>query len=424
MGRPTYGVRTRIQQRSIPLAKSFTVSNSSRASTVVNHTEYWDSMSFLEPVYAYEVNPGIYMNPWLARIALNFEIYRVRSMSWSWIPSCPATSSGAVSFAFDYDAHDAVPTSAEMMSYTPYVSANIYQPMTLVLDPVSCNRLPWHYTRAVDLIAADIKTYDIGKFLVYASGLAAGTAGIIMFKYSIEFSIPTLEAQENIENNYPVVANRGVTGEEALPVVAQAIKDFGELLKHESNNHDFNYIDSSTPRTNAMLFKAMKDFDGILTCTLPRRNDSSSRHVPNAYEKLSAYVVANPGQITEQEAIYEDVSSSPACCTADGLNGVTFVKQLAMKMGQHLIISSLWNISDIIAPLAYYGSILMNLAVGTKMHYASNDLVSSTIIRSKTRDNLNEESISTNPKIHFSNGDDDKIDPKGKGHVDVLDRKK
>lgn len=57
--------------------------------------------------YTKEINPGLQsFTPWLSPIASNYESYKIKSMSFEFIPQVSTNTDGCIYMAIDYDAAD------------------------------------------------------------------------------------------------------------------------------------------------------------------------------------------------------------------------------------------------------------------------------------------------------------------------------
>jgi len=143
-------------------------------------------------IFSTAINPGNFsMFPWLSNIALNFEMYRFRRLSFEYVPCCPTTSFGNLIVAVDYDAADAAPTELKAMStYQDCGSSSVWAPATFPQRAVS--RQGPRYIRVGNLSAnLDIKTYDLGNlFIAVQSAAPSQDLGYMRVHYEVELLIP------------------------------------------------------------------------------------------------------------------------------------------------------------------------------------------------------------------------------------------
>lgn len=384
----TYGIRQTVSPVSAPIATGYQMRTLGTSPTVVTHMEYLDTLRFREEPWKYDINPGLTEDyPWLSRIARNFEKYRIKAWVFEWIPSCPTTTTGAIQMAFDYDARDTIPTESQMMSYNPYVSGPLWNRQLLVLNPAMCNQYNWHFTRSENVRDTDIKTYDIGSLIISCNGESEETAGKLMVKYIVEFAVPTLELAGVVQQVHSIVPNDADGMSKAMPFkVVSQLQNVAGVLEHLSNTHICRTSMQGSPqetRANCMLYKALRDFTGELTTTIPEFRDGHA--IPTTYvNDYTAHITDNPEYVND---VFQNVSATPeAVKYYDGLHSQSFTRQLIMKAGQFLVLTSATSAYNWIGPIAYMGGLLMNWKFGHTSKYASNpytypatDLSSSTI---------------------------------------------
>lgn len=372
---PTYGMATRVKRANAPASRGTQMSFSAPRTTRISHTEWLDSLTNVQPVYSYSINPGVSsILPWLARIALSFERYRIVSLVFEWVPSCPSTTSGSLTFAFDFDSHDEDPSDIQLMSFVPRKTTNLWMPMVFPVSAADCNRLPWHFTRNGSVLNnEDIKTLDVGKFIVYADGTdPAGQvppeSGKIFIHYVVDFLNPTYETLGVVDCEMPCAMNttQGANdGTEALPCQSLSLKNLLPYLEAVTPNHNcmvWNKNEPATLRENCMLYKCLRDFEGQLSCTLPGPKYPYQGRT-NFYEKVGAWVTNDPSVVktdVEEDATSTEYTTQPAAF------GASFVKQLMMRAGAFLVLTSLraTNTNSGVQQPTAAGNILLRLLLG------------------------------------------------------------
>jgi len=157
----------------------------------ITHREYigevTGSTTFLASSYA--VQPGISETfPWLHGIANNFEKYKIKSMTLEFINVSATSERGRVTLAFDHDPLDSNPIDkVQLFSYKGAVEGAVWAPLKLRV-PVPNKE---YFTRNGIVTGTDLKTYDIGKFVVGTSNNAdAAIIGELFVSYEIELSVP------------------------------------------------------------------------------------------------------------------------------------------------------------------------------------------------------------------------------------------
>lgn len=157
------------------------------------------------PVLAVNVNPS---NPgftgWLSRIAAGYELYRFRSLSFTYTPMCSSSVGGIVVMAVDYDATDAPPPNkASISAYEGATRGNAWSKMVLRAKPMA----GWYYTNllgSANPAGTDQKMYDMGAFYVGAYGAPTGASlGEVSVSYEVEFAKPDYVATSLAEAVVP-----------------------------------------------------------------------------------------------------------------------------------------------------------------------------------------------------------------------------
>jgi hypothetical protein len=165
------------------------------ADYIVSHREYLQDLpgSVAFELTSFRLNPAeLTTFPWLSRIATSFEKYKFTKLAFSVSSMAPATSTGSIVLAYEYDPSDAVPTSKrDMLQYdgatrtAPWKSvdvvyANKDEPDDLLyVDPVFSNNI------------AIRRQNDMGTFLVACEGQAdTSKVAELWVDYSVRFVAP------------------------------------------------------------------------------------------------------------------------------------------------------------------------------------------------------------------------------------------
>lgn len=163
----------------------------------IRHREYIadvaGSVAFAATGYA--INPGIATSfPWLSNLAVNFESYLFRSLSFEYETQKSTATSGAVMLAVDFDAADAAPaTKTALMTYHNAVRSAVWGECCYRSDGADLRKFGvQRYIRSAALAAdLDIKTYDVGNLFVATQGEADTTAiGELYVVYDVELITP------------------------------------------------------------------------------------------------------------------------------------------------------------------------------------------------------------------------------------------
>ncbi len=164
------------------------------------------------------VNPGLSLSfPWLSSIAGNYKEYRFHSLRFEYEPMVPTTTRGVVYLAPDYDAMDYMNTKTEVQvaSFIGAVSVQCWTGASMAFDPKLMNRsMTFRYVRD-SIIAGDMKTYDVGYFVLGVNNqIDTSTIGKLWVSYDVEFAIPQYEPLYDKPSrtvNYLAVTNQAAS---------------------------------------------------------------------------------------------------------------------------------------------------------------------------------------------------------------------
>lgn len=143
-------------------------------------------------VDSFAINPGNSTTfPWLGNIARLFDRYKFHDLKFKFVNYASTTTSGNVTLAVDFDTLDTPPTdSVGMSNMAKFVSFAPWKCETLSI-PVN-RRGVQQYLFTYDSNAEsgsniDLKTYNLGNFLVSTEGMPADqVAGYIVAEYDVE----------------------------------------------------------------------------------------------------------------------------------------------------------------------------------------------------------------------------------------------
>jgi hypothetical protein len=181
--------------------------NSNRLTCTVSQSEYLGevngSVGFVNTQYP--INPGISQTfPWLSKQAIQWEKYRFTHLEFFYKKEVSEYAAngqtGKVIMNVDFDASDAPPASKRQMEDSqPSRDCMPSQNMTMPLNTRQMHGLyPELFVRAGPIVvAADIKTYDVGTFNIATQGNATtDVVGELHVRYTVVFSVPVLESTE------------------------------------------------------------------------------------------------------------------------------------------------------------------------------------------------------------------------------------
>ena len=177
--------------------------SSTRGGFNVQHTELITTLTNSTGTYVvaqYPVNPGISVTfPWLSAIAIKFDKYRFKKLSFSYHTIAPTLGTGDVFLIPDYDATDLAPDTVEKAANTSGTkSGAIWKNFTLNVDCKSLHSSNPHLFVREQLVGSERLSYD-GMSLSIASDTDVGRIGRVYVTYDVDFFKP----QTSLDTNYP-----------------------------------------------------------------------------------------------------------------------------------------------------------------------------------------------------------------------------
>jgi len=167
----------------------------------INHCEFFKSLT-LPGTSNYSVttvhcNPGnLAMFPWLSQIALRFETYKFRRLSFEYVTRTSTTTVGTCSLSFDFDVSDPAPaTELEQLACRDSQTFPFYIPRTVMNIDLRGDFAPRHFNRAgMPDGVWDQKTYDLGNLHIATLGNSGtSTVGLLRVHYEIDLFTPQIQ---------------------------------------------------------------------------------------------------------------------------------------------------------------------------------------------------------------------------------------
>lgn len=188
------------QQRQVKIGRPvMSPSTKGDGSVRVRHREYIGDIagSVNYACVSYSVNPGIVATfPWLATIASQFESYSMLALRFDFETMKSTSTNGSLLMVVDYDSSDGVPSSKQIfMNFNHAVRSPVWSECTFDGDFKEMHKIgPSKYNRSGNLAAnLDIKTYDIGNFLLAVQGCAdTSTLGELYVSYDVILQSPIM----------------------------------------------------------------------------------------------------------------------------------------------------------------------------------------------------------------------------------------
>jgi len=157
------------------------------------------------------INPGLPQQfKWLYPIAMRYESYVIRRLTYEFINSKAGTFAGDVIMGVDYDPSDPAPFNEdELQTYFGCKTSQICEPMRFTADPKMLHKIgPSKFTRIGGLSAnQDIKLYDSGNFFIATTDCAdTSNIGRLFVEYEIELMTPQVSAADILSESIAVIA--------------------------------------------------------------------------------------------------------------------------------------------------------------------------------------------------------------------------
>lgn len=230
--------KSRPKQRSrvvsTPAARTMVVRNgqpniSTRgAVTIIRHREYVGTVSghaTVPVIVSHKIQPGFFT--WLGPIAALFESYKFTKLDYIYGPAVGTTTAGLISMGYDFDALDVAPDTIEdLFSYAGSVTQPVWKEARASASTSNANKMvKERYTRTSIIAGSDLKTYDVGNFVVASVGYT-GVVGRLFVEYVIELRTPQIQhPSEKVLDAYILESSSSV----AVPITTGAPRH-GELV--------------------------------------------------------------------------------------------------------------------------------------------------------------------------------------------------
>ncbi len=174
-------------------------------SVVISHSEMVNSILSGTPTsnvtaYAcsgFRANPGVAsIFPWLSTIAVNYEKYKFRKLTFTIVPLVATNFSGRIGVGFDYDSSDPVPgTRQEFYALTTHAENMPWEAASIT---VKCDNV-FRFTGTHS--AADSKLIDQGQVLVMSDSISNGgsiVTNIALYDLLVDYEVELIEPQQSL----------------------------------------------------------------------------------------------------------------------------------------------------------------------------------------------------------------------------------
>lgn len=194
----------------------------------VTHREYFSDIrgSSNFQVFPFRINPARPgLVPWLAQMAPNWEMYRMKKLSFRYNTYQPTTAPGSVMFAFDPDVNDAPPASkTTALSYGNSMRTCTYLGGSLRVDGPSLNSNLWRYLQDAPRPGDDDRLNDLGNLFVCVEGqLNSKPIGEVEISYVIELRTP--RTTDDAALSKAVTQTNGVASATPFGIVASQVEE-------------------------------------------------------------------------------------------------------------------------------------------------------------------------------------------------------
>lgn len=143
----------------------------------------------------YRANPGIStVFPWLSSVAVNYEKYRFRRLSFTIVPLVATNWGGRIGVGFDYDSTDVVPGNRQEFYALTTHTENM--PWEAASVEVRCDTT---YKFTGTHTAADNKLIDQGQVIVMSDAISNGgtlSAAVPLYDLLVNYDVELIEPQQ------------------------------------------------------------------------------------------------------------------------------------------------------------------------------------------------------------------------------------
>jgi hypothetical protein len=142
----------------------------------------------------YSLNPGLPGSfPWLSALAGKYEQYRFHKLRFIYVPSCSTSTTGDIILMADYNAQDPLPTTeVQAVNHPGTMVGSVWDQHAFSCSVRDMHSLgPRKFVRSTAM-AGDIKTFDVGNFILSSANGTGTSVGKLFVEYDVEFFIPQL----------------------------------------------------------------------------------------------------------------------------------------------------------------------------------------------------------------------------------------
>lgn len=208
-GAPSGGARNMARVEA-PVAVTLKVNRRSKPkmrvvgdAVVIQHSEMISSVvsgAFTNNISAFSctgfrANPGVAsVFPWLSSVAVNYEKYRFRRLSFTIVPLVSTSYSGRIGVGFDYDSSDSVPGSRqEFYALTTHAENMPWEAASILVKCDTAYKFTGTHT------TADSKLIDQGQVILMSDSISNGgtlTSPIALYDVIVDYEVELIEPQQ------------------------------------------------------------------------------------------------------------------------------------------------------------------------------------------------------------------------------------
>lgn len=164
----------------------------------------------------YPINPGLVNTfPWLGTLAIAYESYKFKHLSFIFESSKSTTTNGSVMMTVDFDPNDDGPsTKAQALAYNNAIRGPPWETFTYVCSKGDLAKLNQKFIRYGALTTGqDSILYDVGNLFVCTSGLAdTSVIGELHVEFEVEFYTPQFDLTAYaLSTSAKIVSSAGIT---------------------------------------------------------------------------------------------------------------------------------------------------------------------------------------------------------------------
>lgn len=158
----------------------------------------------------YRANPGIStVFPWLSSVAVNYEKYRFKRLTFSIVPLVSTQFSGRIGVGFDFDSTDLPPGNRqEFYSLSTHSETMPWQATSVT---VKCDNL-FRFTGTH--VASDTKLIDLGQVIIMSDSVSNGaaiTTPIPLYDLIVDYEVELIEPQQALFSTQSFTSNKNLT---------------------------------------------------------------------------------------------------------------------------------------------------------------------------------------------------------------------